>query len=430
MTGQALERHQATTPALPTEREMHALEYQARAIAALDHRLKPMSREDRQEMALGLAVTLWSYGLPPTVVAAKHLHLIPAGKGGLDIFPGAQLLLGLLAKHGIEIRVTSNTEDLAAIKGRRPGEEHWHEVTYDTAKARRSHALDEWVERKYRAPGDQYDRKERCVVSVDGVPTDKPLPEWAAKELEAGRISRNDYWSNHRSDALLNRAIRRLAKLVGADALLGVSAPDPGDRIEPRPDDIVLDEEFGEPLDEDPVDRTRERTETAAQSTSAQVSGPAHEDTEEADPEAAHRNECTRIHVASDRIPTGTWRQLWAKAWREAGLPSALQLTEDQLEPARLLTRQYMALAALDSIGLSSKDDRHDFVSAATGGATESTKELTAEQLQAVLRAVDEAATRREMKQLAAEAAAMQAEHESQTAGEPEPEYAPGQEPF
>jgi hypothetical protein len=191
-----------------------------------------------------------------------------------------------------------------------------------------------------------------------------------------------------------------MAMRLGADALLGVSAPDPGDRIEPRPDDIVLDEEFGEPLDD------------LAEGDAAEVTGPVV--AAETDQAAAHRNECSRIHAASDRIPTGTWRQLWAKAWREAGLPMALQLTRDQLEPARLLTRQYLALAAMDSIGLSSKDDRHDFVSAATNGETESTEALTAEQLQAVLRSVGDVAARREQERLAAEAAAMTADHEQQ----------------
>lgn len=419
MTGKALERHDAHPGAgialVPGEREMAGIEFNARAIAALDSRLK--GKPDAKEMAFGLAVTLWNYGLPGTVVNAKKLHLIPAGKDKVDVFESAQLLLGLLTLHGHDVWFVEETEQRVVVRGRRFGEGRVHEVVYDIDRARKSGALDGWVERKYRNPGDNYDRTEKWTVAVDGVMLPGPFPDWVPKQLEQGRILYNDYWRKHLVDAMGNRAIRRMAKRLGADALLGISAPDPTDRIEPRPDDIVLDDEFGEPLD-DPTEPTETAHGTLAEDAA----------TGEVDQDAAHRNECSRVHAASARIPDGTWRQLWAKAWREAGLPAkALDLTPDQLEPARLITRQYIALASLDSIGLSGTAARHAFVTSATGGETESTKALTAEQLQAVLRAVaDERHRLEEERRLAEEAAAMEAEQR----GQQEPEYAPGEEPF
>lgn len=423
MTGQALERHQGAGVALlPNDSEMRGIEFNARAIVALDSRLK--GRPDAKELGFGLAVTLWNYGVPGTVINAKKLHLIPAGKDKVDVFESAQLLLGLLTMHGHDVWFVEETEDRVVLQGRRFGEGRTHEVVYDAERARKSGALDEWVQRKVKLPGDQWETTEKFTVAVDGVAVPGPYPEWVQKMVEARRVKRNDYWFAYRVDAMGNRAIRRMAKRLGADALLGISAPEPGERIERRPDDIVLDDEFGEPLDDPAEDGAGAGPPVDSEPKIRESSPPAPVVADEADPEAAHRNECSRIHAASDRIPNGTWRQLWAKAWREAGLPwreaglpRALDLTPEQLEPARALTRQYLALAALDSIGLSSKDERHDFVSAASAGETESTKALTAEQLQAVLRAVDEVAARR-----AAAAAATPPHDEEPECAEDDPE--------
>lgn len=127
--------------------------------------------------------------------------------------------------------------------------------------------------------------------------------------------------------------------------------------------------------------------------------------------EAEHRHACTRLAGAMTRIPSGLWRQQWAAGWRKAKLPhSPHDLTPEQLEPARRLVRKYIALAALDDAGVKAEDERHAFVSAATDGATESTKHLTHEQLGAVLHAC----------QQAKEAAAM-----AEEASEPSPEDDP-----
>ncbi|HET7486861.1 MAG TPA: hypothetical protein VFJ85_02965 [Acidimicrobiales bacterium] len=394
MTGQALERVHPAAPALPTESEIRGLESQARAIAVLDNRVKAIQDPaERREIAFALALTLWNYAVPATPVNSKKLHLIP-GRNGFEVFESAQLLLGLLAMHGIPVRPITTTDTLAVVRGRRPGDDEDGEFTYDIEMARRSEALDEWVERKYRNQGDRYDRTEKLKVAVDGVPVDVPLPEWAAAEVAAGHVKHNDYWFKYRADALLNRAVRRLAKFLGADALLGLSPlGDEPAHIAGRPDDIEADV-----IDVD----------DAAPAPCPAYEGP--------DPAAALRNERGRIWGAVGRIPDGQWRAAWAKAWRDAGLPAHHELGEEHLDDARRITRCYLALASLDVVGLSSRDDRHDFVSAATNGETESTKNLSAEQLHAVLGAV-----RHRANQLA-EAAEPPAEEE--------PDYGPDGEPF
>lgn len=394
MTGQAIERFTPAAPAVLSDQEIRSLEFQSRAIVALDPRIK-----GDKEKGLALAITLWNYGVPVTPVNAKKLHLI-----GDDIFESAQFLLGLLTMHGYDAWVVEDTEERAVVRGQRPGSSRVHEVVYDVARAARSHALDEWVERKYRNDGDRFDRTEKFVVTVDGRPVGGPIPDWARKAIDLGRVRRNEYWFSYRPDALLNRALRRLAKRMGADALLGVGGPadDTPARIPARDDDIVEVEE----AEEQPV--------------------PASRPEEEPDPAAVHRNECGRIASAMGRIPDGLWRQQWAKAWREAGLPgSAHELAPEQLEPARQLIRQYIALAVLAEAGISSTADRHAFVHAATNGETESTKGLSAEQFDAVYRAAREAASLRD--QLAED---QRLEAEAMRTPDQEPDYGPGEEPF
>ena len=387
MTGQAVERHQgAAAPAVFNDREMKSIEWQARAIIALDKRI-----EGNKEKGLALAITLYSLGLPVTITNAKKLHII-----GDEVVESSQLLTGLLAMHGHEVRVVEEGDERAVVRGRRHGTGEPYEVTYTIDQAKRSGALDEWVE-KWETSNNGKRYLVRHYLVFEGVANEAQPEAWAKTLIERHQTKRMDAWHRYRSDMLVNRALRRLAKRMGGDALMGVGGVDWDEDgpvpVQPRTGDIVLDDEFGEPLDE-PGERTSEGTETAPQSASPQVTGDASEGHDEPDPTAALRNEQGRIHAASAHIPEGPWRQQWAKAWRNAGLPAAHELGEEQLEPARLITRQYLALAALAELGLSAVD-RHAFVAKATGGATESTKGLSAEQLQAVLGAVaDELAFR------------------------------------
>lgn len=376
MTGQALERHQpGAAPAVFNDREMKSIEWQAKAITALDRRLEG-TPEEKKALGEALAITLYSLGVPVTVTNAKKLHIING-----EVVESSQLLTGLLAMHGHEVRVVEESDERAVVRGRRNGTGEPYEVTYTIEQARRSGALDEWVEKwEKTAGGKSYPVK--YFVVFEGQENTVPPEPWAKTLIDRRQTKRLDAWHRYTSDMLVNRAIRRLAKRMGGDALMGVGGAD-WDADVPAPmtvrdDDIVIDDEFGEPLDE-PADGG---------------SGKVQEDAAPPAP-AARRNERAKIFAAFSRIPEGLWRQQWAKAWRDAGFPGDVQdLTEEQLEPARQVVRTYIALAALDPLGFKA-DERHAFVAKATGGESESTKGLSADQLRAVLDAVaDEVAFR------------------------------------
>lgn len=411
MTGQALERVAPATPAVLSDADVRTIEFGARAIAALDPRLANDKAKD--EKAWAMSMTLWSYGVTPSPVAAKKLHLIPAGKGKVELYESAQMLFGLLTMWGHEVWIEDETEERAVVCGRRFGRGRVHRVEYTIERARTSGALDEWVERKVQLEGDDWAKTEKVTVRVDGRVVTEGVPEWAEQEEAAGRIRHNDYWFNYRADALQNRAVRRLAKRLGADALLGVGALAEPDQRRPGAEETADDVVDGELVEDDEVSHGHEPTweDHQAEASDDEPTGggaPGPTAATEADEAAAHRNECSRIFAAIGRIPE-QWRPAWAKAWREAELPRAMALSPEQLEPARLLVRQFIALSAMDSVGVRSSADRHTFVDSATKGETESTKALTAGQLLAVLGVVNDM---KEEERLAAEAEATEVEEQ------------------
>lgn len=243
-TGTAVERYHDRSPGLLTEQDQKSIEYQARAIAVLDSRLKG---DDAKQKSIALAVTLFNYGLPITVTNAKKLHLI-----GGEVMESAQLLVGLMERSGHEIRVVEEGDTRAVVRGWRFGAGEPHEVVYTIEQARRSGALDEWVERWENTNSGKRFCAEKLVLKTDGVVVerDTPLPAWAKKEIETGRVKRFEAWHSYRSDMLVNRAIRRLAKRMGGDSLLGVIEDDEqSDRpvrsdppVEPRRDEVDHDD--------------------------------------------------------------------------------------------------------------------------------------------------------------------------------------------
>jgi len=184
-------------------------------------------------------------------------------------------------------------------------------------------------------------------------------------------------WKSFPTDMLRARAITRLVTMLFSDVTLGLECS-------PEEQTAIEGAEIADVQVDDPIDAKALEAPAAEVTTSPTPEPPAG-----ADPEAEHHNECTRIAGAMGRIPTGLWRQQWVKAWNKAGLPSsAHDLADEQLEPARCLIRQYIALAELDGVGLKAPDERHAFIMAATDGATQSTKQLTHEQFNAVVRAI------------------------------------------
>ena len=95
----------------------------------------------------------------------------------------------------------------------------------------------------------------------------------------------------------------------------------------------------------------------------------------------------SRLHSIVGRVAEDK-RGLLAKDWKKAGLPERdkfAALTPKQLPDAEALIHQWIALSVLAAIDVTSEKDRHAIVKAATDGATESTKNLTAEQLDALI---------------------------------------------
>lgn len=269
--GTAVERVEQGSAVALTDRDIKSIEFQARTIAVLDNRIKKIKDpEERKETAIGLAITLYNYGLPITVTNAKKLHLIRG-----EVMESAQLLIGLLAARGHEIRVIEEGDERAVVRGWRHGAGEPHSVTYTIDQARRSGALDEWVER-WSKSGSDFKLEEKLVIRRDGEDYgERPLPQWAEEQIKRGRVKSFEAWASYRSDMLVNRAIRRLAKRMGGDALLGVGAledDEPGERVSPplppqaetptqeEDDDIEDAVVVGEEEDEEPADEPEPAT--------------------------------------------------------------------------------------------------------------------------------------------------------------------------
>lgn len=388
MTGQALEIYDEEAVAR-TERQLAVLDRQSKIYAKSG--MVPKAFVDKPEAIAAVGLSLDALGVPLSLPALNQCW-VEDGKVNLM----AQLQSSLMRARGHDMWFASDCDEHSAtVFIRRHGEQRVHRFTYTVDMARRNHRLDEWVERKYRNDGDRYDRTEKWVVAVDGVRVAE-LPDWATKQVELGRVKRYDAWFGSREAMLMCRAATRGIGKVCPEVLLGLPSGPPTDTAVPT----GVDPETGEILKEDIVEgEVVEDDEPVGGDAAAPTEPPAAEPVDDGTQEdldgkwahaAEHRNECTKIHSAIGRIPAGEWRERWAAAWREAGLPEAgaHELTPEQLEPARLLVRQYIALAALDSVRIAGPPRRHAFVKEATGGETESTKALTAEQLTKVLAAV------------------------------------------
>jgi hypothetical protein len=244
----AVERYDQPRGAVAlSDRDMRSIEFQARTIAFLDPRIKSRPPEERDAIGIAMAITLYNYGLPITVTNGKKLHLIKD-----EPVESAQLLIGLLEMAGHEVRPVEMTDERCTLHGWRHGTGRPYEMTYTVEQAVESGALDEWVE-KWSKNGDRWKLDERITIRRAGVDLNTPWPDWAAEQVAAGRVKRNDAWWNYRADMLGNRCARRLAKWMGSDALLGVGLG-PLSEDEPRLDPQPPDGERYRPADVDEDD--------------------------------------------------------------------------------------------------------------------------------------------------------------------------------
>lgn len=304
------------------------------------------------DQLLAVAVTVHSLGMPVNLNTVNQFYVVDG-----VVSPMAQAMVSLAYMRGHELWLPDEEcdENSATAYGRRRGSDRVHSRTFTIEDARRASLLEK------------------------------------------------SNWQRYAPDMLKARAATRVCKAAFPDALMGLPDLEHGVPVQPRAATAPAGEwvpDDDEPVDAELVDDTREQHGTARAPGSplgGAGSTPASRSEEPGpDPAAAARSERGHLHAASGQIPRGQWRAAWASAWRERNLPSPHDLSDEDLPYGWHLVRQFRALAALDAAGVRTDRGRHDVVSKATGGATSSTKELSAEQLDAVLehceRLVDEKA--------------------------------------
>jgi hypothetical protein len=257
--------------------------------------------------------------------------------------PNAQCRLGHIRHTGHEAEFVFDQcdRDRATIRGRR--REHrnnpdgWKTVVYTIEEAEEAGLLDEWVEHKYRLQGDQYDRTEKLVLrrtdtGYEPAQLGAELPEWAAKEIKAGRVKRKDNWWKNRASMLRARAASTLYRMHFSDLMFSAGAgpytaeemgSDIGSDVDDpfAGDDDVVDGEIVEPEPgEDPGVTPAQMSDGGAPSEPAEGSaGPAPSDSIE--PERGRDNGGAAIVGASTAPdPSGPARIDWRAVAKEHGV--------------------------------------------------------------------------------------------------------------
>jgi len=251
MTGTALER-------VP-DRVFASLEKRASVLASSS--LVPTALRDKPAdvllvMALGEEIGV------PAVQALSKIHVIEGSPS-----PSVQLRVELATRAGHEVRLVESTSERCIVRGRRRDDrgdqDAWVTVTWTIDDARRAGLLDEWVDKWERSDGKwKVAEKLLLVRGDDGTfhpagDAKADLPEWARKQLAAGKLKRRDNWHRYPADMLYARAAARLCKLLFGDTMLGAlpASDDVLDRLaDVEPD--VADERHvaGEDSDDDVVD--------------------------------------------------------------------------------------------------------------------------------------------------------------------------------
>ena len=149
--------------------------------------------------------------------------------------PNAQCRLGHIRQRGHEAEFVFDECDRekATIRGRRREHRHdpkgWKTVVYTIGDAEEQGLLEEWVERKFRRQGDQYDRTEKFILrrtETGYVPAQlgAELPEWAAQAIKAGQVKRKDNWWKNRKSMLRARAASTLYRMHFSDLMFSADA--------------------------------------------------------------------------------------------------------------------------------------------------------------------------------------------------------------
>lgn len=158
--------------------------------------------------------------------------------------PSAQLRLSLIRRHGHEARFLETSDEKAVIQGRRAEDARdpngWVVVSWTIEQARKAGLVDRWVEKRVQdgtwPNGDKKWKIEKFLVGDDrgifdearrrelGLPV--ALPEWAATELEAGKVKTKDNWQKYPADMLRARAASALFRMHFGDVALAAGVDD------------------------------------------------------------------------------------------------------------------------------------------------------------------------------------------------------------
>lgn len=246
----------------PYRRALRRLELDAAVISKMPGLKKSIKGDDPDEaranvMAIGL--TLLSFGVRPNIVNVNAFHIIEG-----QAVPSTQFYCGLAAGacgHEVWLVDDQCDDEQAVACLRRSDTGRIHRVRYTVEDARKSKALDFWVERWETAQGSgkRY-CAEKLLLGYSEEEAQAALataPDWTRRQP----VRSNPAWHLHRADMLAIRAIRRALKRGAPEVMAGLASFEeaamrtmPTDRVpaidvEDQDDDTVdgeLVEEDGE----------------------------------------------------------------------------------------------------------------------------------------------------------------------------------------
>jgi hypothetical protein len=407
----AIEKYAPGAPAIAelSDRQWAQLEKKAHIFANTQLSPERWRGKEKEPDILAVGLTLHSVGVDLTLSTLNQCYVI-----GGQVQMMAQLQMGIADSHGIDCWFEPGdvSDTGATISIRKQGSVRVDRYTYTYDMARKAHHLDEWAERWVSAQsGKKY--PERVVVSVDGVPVEGELPDWAKKQVADGRTKRKDPYFNNRQQMFMARATTLGLKVAAPSVLLGLPAPDLGfGAAMPEPDVApaqTTTQLLTEDATEDDVEVLGDETEDVRGSASEDGGeAAAEQDTPPSpaaalDPASAEDRERVRERIAS---LGEEWKEHVAVDWRRAEIPrltdpaftaehvaAALQLvtTYSHKKSEVELKRQKQVNANLTEIGITTADARHAFIRDATGGETESSAGLNLRLHQMVMFAVGDA---------------------------------------
>lgn len=161
----------------------------------------------------------------------------------IDVFEGRAVInaqggLAVIRRAGHRahfVHEECNDTRAVIVGQRREADGSWgpeERITWTVEEAQKAGLLDEWVERKVRQQGSQYETKEKFLLERKGssyVPKKfgvTTLPDWVQKKIADGEVKHKDNWWNYPGDQLKARAAARLRRNVFSDVMAAYGVDD------------------------------------------------------------------------------------------------------------------------------------------------------------------------------------------------------------